>query len=84
MAIQNRRGAYTDFDPTKMKPGEYGIVLSGDPNTVSGVSVYICTATGTVKPLVLREEAYDMLEAILAEEPLAELDQDGIISFRGS
>ena len=56
MAIQNRRGAYADFDPTKMLPGEYAIVLSGDPSDVSGYAVYICLASGTVKRLVFSEQ----------------------------
>ena len=39
MAIQNRRGAYADFDPSKLKPGEYAIVQSGDPSTTEGDAI---------------------------------------------
>lgn len=51
MAIQLRRGAYTDLDPTRLLPGEIAVVLSGDPNTTSGQAIYICFATGTIERL---------------------------------
>lgn len=51
MAIKNRRGVYTDFDPTKMVEGEFAIVQSGDPATESGEAVYICSTTGSAKRL---------------------------------
>lgn len=67
MAIQMRRGAYSDLDATKLVPGEVVIVLSGDPgislpNVQSGyivgdgTGVYVCTATGTVKRMVSEAE----------------------------
>ena len=62
MAIQNRRGAYTDFDPSKLLPGEYAIVLSGDPSDDNGYAVYICLASGTVKRLVFSDQLEDGLE----------------------
>ena len=62
MAIQNRRGAYTNFDPTKMLPGEYAIVLSGDPSDTSGYAVYMCFASGVVKRLALDENVADALD----------------------
>lgn len=68
MAIQNRRGAYTNFDPTKLKPGEFAIVQSGDPDSTDGKAVYICTQTGTVLRLVSDLELTDYnsdAEAIL-------------------
>lgn len=61
MAIQNRRGAYTNFDPTKMKPGEFAIVQSGDPNSTDGRAVYICTTTGVVRRLVSELEVDDVV-----------------------
>ena len=33
MAIQMRRGEYGKFDPEKLLPAEWAVVLSGDPNT---------------------------------------------------
>ena len=49
MAIQNRRGIYSDFDPTKMVEGEFAVVQSGDPNTSDGKAVYIAQTTGTAE-----------------------------------
>lgn len=49
MAIVHRQGDYPNFDPTKMLPGEWAIVLSGDPDIIDGRSVYICFAAGDVK-----------------------------------
>ncbi len=49
MAIQNRRGIFSDFDPDKMIPGEWGVVLSGDPDSKDGSSVYMCFRAGGVK-----------------------------------
>jgi len=68
MAIQNRRGAYTNFDPTKLKPGEFAIVQSDDPSSTNGRAVYICTTTGNVLRLVSDVELTDYnsaAEAIL-------------------
>jgi len=75
MAIQNRRGAYTNFDPTKMKPGEFAIVQSGDPNSTDGKAVYICTTTGTVIRLVSTVELTDYNSA--AEAILEAVQQQG-------
>ena len=61
MAIQNRRGAYVDFKPNKMVSGEWAIVLSGDPNAVSGQSVYIAFNNSQVKRMATYE---DMVENI--------------------
>lgn len=62
MAIQNRRGAYTNFDPTKMLPGEYAVVLSGDPSDNSGYAIYMCFASGVVKRLVFSEQLENGLD----------------------
>ena len=67
MAIQLRRGAYSELDATKLVPGEVAIVLSGDPGLSlpnlqegyivgDGTGVYVCTSTGTVKRLVSEAE----------------------------
>ncbi len=61
MAIQNRRGAYSDFDPQKMVPGEWAIVTSGDPNSERGKAVYIAFDVGDVERMATYE---DMLENI--------------------
>lgn len=56
MAIQNRRGAFADFDPAKMVPGELAVVLSGDPASDTGRTLYICFAPGVVKRIVSYED----------------------------
>ena len=43
--IQHRRGAYADYDPTKVLPGELVVVQSDDPATDDGKSIYIGTAS---------------------------------------
>ena len=59
MAIQNRRGVYANFDPTKMLPGEFAIVQSGDTTSTDGTSVYICTTAGNVKRLAATDDIVD-------------------------
>lgn len=61
MAIQNRRGGYGDFDPTKLKPGEFAIIQSGDPDSNDGKAVYICTQAGVVRRLVSELEVVDLV-----------------------
>ena len=56
MAIQLRRGAYTNFDPTKMKPGEVGVVQSGDPIASDGKAAYVAFSAGDVKRLATYDE----------------------------
>lgn len=64
MAILNRRGDYADFDPSKLKPGEYAIVQSGDPSTTEGDAIYICIKPGTVRRLATADEVNDYEEVI--------------------
>jgi hypothetical protein len=75
MAIQNRRGVYANFDPTKMKPGEFAIVQSGDPNSTDGKAVYICTTTGTVRRLVSELELSDLVNEVIADELATKVDK---------
>lgn len=56
MAIQNRRGQYTDFDPAKMVAGELAVVQSGDPNTSDGKAVYVAFQSGTSKRLATYDD----------------------------
>lgn len=57
MAIQNRRGVYSDFTPSKMVPGELAVVQSGDPNNSSGKAVYAAFgASGDVKRLATEDD----------------------------
>ena len=61
MAIQNRRGAYADFTPTKMVPGEFAVVLQNDPNANDGKAVYIAFAAGSAKRLATYEDMLDQI-----------------------
>lgn len=63
MAIQNRRGIYSNFDPSKMVEGELAVVLSGDPGSSTGRSLYVCFAPGIVKRIADYEDAADMVDA---------------------
>lgn len=71
MAIQNRRGAYGDFDPSKMVPGEFAVVQSNDPNATDGKSVYLAFAAGDVKRLATHDdmvaEITDITEDVIEE-----------------
>lgn len=40
------RGAYENFNPSALLPGQFAVVLSGDPNTTTGKAVYMCFETG--------------------------------------
>lgn len=63
MAIQNRRGVYDKFDPQKMVPGEWAVVISGDEHAIDGKAVYMCFAAGNVKRMATYE---DMKENVAA------------------
>lgn len=56
MAIQDRRGDFDHFDPQKMLPGEWAVVLRGDPNVWDGKATYVCFSAGVVKRLMTEED----------------------------
>jgi len=67
--IQNRRGSFTNFDPSKLKPGEWAIVQENDPNSTDGIGIYICVSTGNIKRIASIDELGDynnQAEQILA------------------
>lgn len=61
MAIQMRRDQWSRFDPTKMLPGEWAVVLSGHPDTTDGMAVYLCFAAGTVKQVGTVDEITNII-----------------------
>lgn len=77
MAIQNRRGSYTNFDPQKLKPGEWAIVQSNDPASTDGKTVYIAFSAGDVKRMATFEDmesfVYNIVEEI-AQELVTEIE----------
>lgn len=71
MAIQSRRGKYADFDRSKLKPGEWAVVLEGDSTAPDGKVVYMCFAAGVVKRMAtyedMKEQFGDMTDEIIAK-----------------
>ena len=67
MAIQMRRGQASQFDPSKMLPGEFAVVLSGDATATDGRVVYMCFAAGSVKRLATFEDMVAFLTNAEAE-----------------
>lgn len=59
MAIQMRRGAYVNFNPAKLMPGEWAVVVSGDSGAKDGKAAYICFAAGSVKRMATYEDMVD-------------------------
>lgn len=68
MAIQNRRGAFADFDPTKMVAGEFAVVQTGDPNAEDGKAVYMAFTPGNVKRLTTNDDLSNIDARISALE----------------
>lgn len=62
MAIQNRRGAYENFDPAKLLSGEWATVLSGDPNARDGRATYQCFEPGVVKRMATYEDMQENVD----------------------
>ena len=67
MAIQYRRGQWSDFDPAKLKPGEAALILSNDPASSDGKSVYFCFSAGDVKRMATYDDMKDDIENITSE-----------------
>lgn len=67
MAIQYRRGKWSDFDPAKLKPGEAALILSNDPASSDGKSVYFCFAAGNVKRMATYDDMKDDIENATSE-----------------
>lgn len=67
MPIQMRRGIYDKFVPSKMVPGEWGIVLSGDPYASDGRAAYVCFAAGLVKRVATYEDMSDYFAQVKQE-----------------
>lgn len=59
MAITIRKGQFVDFDPSKMLPGEWAVVLDGDSSSEDGKSIYMCFSAGIVKRMATYEDMVD-------------------------
>lgn len=64
MAIQQRRGAYANFDKSKMLPGEPAVALEGVPDSADGTAAYICTGAGKVERLAYHDNVYAEIDRI--------------------
>lgn len=62
MALTVRKGKYSEFDPSKLKAGEWAVVMENDPDTKDGKAVYICFSAGTVKRMATYEDMQDNIE----------------------
>ena len=62
MAIQNRRGVYNNFTPSKMVPGEFAVVQNGDPNGKDGKAVYIAFGAGDARRLATADDIEQEIE----------------------
>ena len=61
MAIQNRRGSYSSFNGgSGLSDGEFGIVMSGDPNTTDGTGTYIANTSGVIHRLLTDDDKTDL------------------------
>ena len=81
MAIVHRRGVYEDFNPKRMRAGEWAVVTGGDPYTKApdtgaaadrdyGWGVYMCIAPGHVKRMATTTEMKQEI-SVAAQEWLA-------------
>lgn len=61
MAIFVRGGDYIDFDPSKLRPREWAAVLSGDPGSKDGRTVYLGFTDGVVKRIATHEDMTDII-----------------------
>lgn len=62
MAILVRRGQYADFDPSKLLPGEWAVVLAGDPGAKDGKSLYIAFGPGNTKRISTHDDMSDNID----------------------
>lgn len=61
--IQFRRGMYSDFDTSKIHPGEPVAILGNDPSVPSGKALYIAFAANDVRRLCSIEDISEMVNA---------------------
>lgn len=59
--IQFRRGMYSDFDTSKIRPGEPVAILGNDPSVPSGKALYIAFAANDVRRLCSIEDISEMV-----------------------
>lgn len=75
MAICMRRGSYADLDTSKLKAGEWAIVLSQAPHCQDGRSVYICFSPGNVKEMATYEDMVEQFGS-MTDDIIKQLTED--------
>lgn len=64
MAIQMRRGSFEKFDPTRLLPGEFAIVLKDDDVNRYGKGIYMCFSPGDVQRIsTIQDISENILQA---------------------
>lgn len=77
MAIQMRRGLKSDFDPSKMLPGEWAVSIDSD---TSDQIVWMCFSPGVVKRIGTYEDLKSIVESMKGVAGgIATLDENGKI-----
>jgi len=85
MAIQNRRGIYSSgFDTTKLVPGEFAVVQSGDPDGDNGYSLYLCFTSGNVQRIALSEEISSGGSNVTWTPSITTGEQIGVLTINGT
>ena len=80
--VQHRRDIYSNFAPSKIKPGEIIMITSGDPNSSSGKSVYACIAAGDVIQLATLDELSTYDQAAAASATAAAQSKDDAATIK--
>lgn len=75
MAIQLRRGSYSNLDAQKAKPAEVLVVQSDDPIAEDGKAVYVAFQAGSIKRMATYDELDDYNTE--AEAILESVQQEG-------
>lgn len=90
MAIQNRRGSFSDFDRTKLLSGEFAFVVDGDAdNSIDGKSIY-AKVGDAVKQLATHEDiviainnAIEDVRNQIVNEAVSLITNGPVLSFNG-
>lgn len=67
MAIQNRRGAYVDFDPSKMVAGEWAVVQTGYPGSSRGRAVFMAFDNAQIERMATYEDMEENIDEATAD-----------------
>lgn len=81
--VQHRRDIYSNFAPSKIKPGEIIMITSGDPNSSSGKAVYACVVAGVVLQLATLDELSTYDQAAQTAASAATQAKTDVIGLKG-